>query len=375
MLIPIGYDLVRNDNTFFYDSSKHGLILGKSGVGKSTLLFNVLVAQMRAGSGFTLLDPHGDLVDQLLDYVPLDRIDDVIFDPKDEKRIGLNLLDSKDQELALDTLITIIKAVWPDGWGPQSDFIAWNLGRAIMETVKRPTALQIFKILFNKNYRAKGRRQVTDHVVLEFLKTFDDDWDNRQREAATAPLMNKVGKFAGPMLRSIVGQQDGLKLADIMDGKKILLCRLSKGALGADISSLLGSMIVALIQHAALERESLPPHKRMPHLLVADEVHTFTKGVPLDVILSEARKYNLIVFFLELFQLPNLVHFKPGVLLLPAIKSLLSDPHPPDQLRHRQPHLRLLDDGRNLLHRKPLALHSAQSSCFGFCRKLTLKPY
>jgi len=130
-----------------------------------------------------------------------------------------------------------------------------------------------------------------------FYRTYEYEWDDEQRAKASAPLLNKVSAFAtNPLLRSVIGQnRSSFDFREVLDGKKILLCDLGKGALGSDISSLLGSLITTKLYLASLSRQDTPEHERIPHYFYIDEVHNFTHGIDLASILAEARKYRLSV--------------------------------------------------------------------------------
>ncbi len=306
--IGLGYSPF-GETDFFVDFDRHAIVLGKTGVGKSTLLFNVAVKHVRAGHGLTVLDPHGDLIDSLLEYIPLRRLRDVILiDPKAQRIPGINILEGKDPDLAVDTLTSIIKSVWPDGWGPQTDRIISNLSKAvILKFGNDATALYVYKALLQKECRGK-LKTVQDGAIQDFFKEYDEAWDSKQRNLASAPPINKLGKFAGKdALKLILGQENPINFREAIEKKRIILARLPKGSLGPDVASILGSVILSKIALAAFEREDTPYSKRTPHLLIADEVHSFSKGMPLDVVLSEARKYrlSLLVATQTVAQLPT----------------------------------------------------------------------
>jgi hypothetical protein len=159
-----------------------------------------------------------------------------------------------------------------------------------------PISLIAFpKLLTNAKYRAKILRNVQNPIVREFFRAYDEDWKDVYKQEAIAPVLNKVRAFLiNPLLRDIIGQtRSSFDFRWLMDERKILLCDLSKGALGEDVSSLLGSLLVTKLALAALSREDIPEVKRRQHFLYIDEVHNFTYGMDLPTILSEARKYRL----------------------------------------------------------------------------------
>jgi energy-coupling factor transporter ATP-binding protein EcfA2 len=279
---------------------KHFAIFGKSGVGKTTLMRNMALCDIHAGNGVTVIDPHGSLIDDLLNSIPRWRTNDVIyFDPKDTKRaLGLNILETVREEqraLIVSNVVSIFRKIWEASWGPRLEDILRNGLYALIEQPE-PTSLIAFpKLLTNAGYRSKLLRRVQNPVVREFFRTYDDDWKESYKQEAIAPVLNKIRAFLiNPLLRDIIGQsRSSFDFRWLMDERKILLCDLSKGALGEDVSSLLGSLLVTKLALAALSREDIPEEKRRQHFLYIDEVHNFTYGVDLPTILSEARKYRL----------------------------------------------------------------------------------
>lgn len=282
---------------FNLDTERHCAIWGKSGVGKSTLLKSICVQHIRAGGGLTVIDPHGDLVDDLAGFIPIDRTNDVILlDPKGDRPIGLNIFEGKDKLLSLDALITFIKTRWPDGWGPRTDQLITNAALAILDVYRKPTLIHVHKFFSNKENRKQVFERAKDPVVRDFIAMFDG-WEKRLREEATAAPANKVSKFlTNPLLRDVFGQAKSLPFREVLDKKRVLLCGVPKGSLGSDVSSLIGSTVIFKLFQAALEREHLPYEDRVPHLLVIDEVKNFADGSMLSQIFAEARKYRLTLF-------------------------------------------------------------------------------
>jgi hypothetical protein len=293
---------------------RHTAIFGKSGVGKSTLMRNMIAWDISEGVGLALTDPHGDLVNDLLDMIPKPRTNDVIyFNPDDPERVpGINPLhrvpDSQ-KPLVVSSIISILKNIWKDFWGPQTEYILSNLVAALLDQKRPVTFLAVLKALVEEQYRKYLSRTLSDPTVDMFFKLYGDEWNDRFRTEASAPLMNKVGKLIGnPLLRTVIGQPtSSFDFRRAMDTRKILLCDLSKGILGADVSSLLGSLIVSSISLAALSRKDTQEKDRIPFKLYADEVHNFIHGVDFPTILSEARKYKvpLIIATQTIAQLPE----------------------------------------------------------------------
>lgn len=284
------------------DRRKHMAIFGKSGVGKTSLLRNMIACDLRAGLGVTVIDPHGSLVSDILELIPRHRTNDVIYlNPADRSRVlGLNLLAKVQREerpLVVSALISIFKNIWPTAWGPRSEYILSHAALALLEQRQPTSLLALPKLLTNAEYRRQILRSVSDATVLTFFQIFDKAWNLRFREEAIAPLLNKVSKLVtNPLLRSVIGQtSSSFEFRWLMDERKILLCDLSKGALGEDVSSLLGSIVVTKLALAALSRQDIPEATRVPHVLYADEIQNFVYGADFPTILAEARKYGLVL--------------------------------------------------------------------------------
>jgi type IV secretory pathway TraG/TraD family ATPase VirD4 len=278
---------------------KHMAIFGKSGVGKTTLMRNMIVADLFNGNGVTVIDPHGSLVEDLLESIPRDRTNDVIyFNPADPERvIGLNILESVDhsqRSLVVSSLISILRNLYPNNWGPRTEYILEHAVYALLEQKEPVTLAALPKLLVDADYRRRLVSNVTDPAIRAFFQFYEQQND-RLREESIAPLLNKLSKFvSNPLLRAVIGQTtSSFDVRWLMDTGKIFLCNLSKGALGEDVSSLLGSLIVSKLSLASLTRQDIPEADRRPHFLYADEIQTFTHGVDFPSILSESRKYAL----------------------------------------------------------------------------------
>ena len=309
MDIHIGSEASNNTHVLSIPGDKHTVILGKTGTGKSTLLKNMIVEKIRAGEGVTVLDPHGQLVDNLVHFIPKFRSDRVIWwDPYDDPVIGLNFFDGPGEDhKKVSAVLAMFSAVWKGFWGPQSNELVAFASEAILrQDEDERSILAVAKFLMNPalpkqkgqkkppvTYRQKCLRRASGYV-RDYWKQFSARSSRDQAEALSHP-MNKINEFVrNPIVRSLVGQTKGtLDLRRVMDEGKILLCRLSKGRLGADVSSILGSLIVSKLAIAALERENVPKHKRRAHTLFADEVQNFVHDIDFPTILAEARKYHL----------------------------------------------------------------------------------
>jgi len=273
-------------------------IIGKTGTGKTTLLQNMILSDIKDGNGLALVDPHGDLAEALLNFIPRRRIKDLIyFNPADlEFPIGLNPLEKVNpdhQHLVVSGLISVFKKNWSDYWGPRMEHILRNTVLALLEC-PGSTLLDMPSMLVDKDFRKKVVERITNQPVRDFwLKEFDK-YSAWGKSDATSPILNRVGHYLStPLMRNIFGQKENaFDMREVMDKRKILIANLAKGKLGEDNSSLLGAMLITKIQLAALSRSDIPEKERIPFYLYVDEIHSFVTLSFAD-ILSEARKYGL----------------------------------------------------------------------------------
>jgi type IV secretory pathway TraG/TraD family ATPase VirD4 len=280
------------------DRSSHMYMIGKTGVGKSTLIENMVISDIKDGHGVALIDPHGDLAENILNFVPESRIKDIIyFNPADiEYPIAFNPIEDVHLDyhhLVSSSLISVLKKVWPEFWGPRLEHILRN---SIMALLENPTStlLDMPKLLTDKEFRMIVVASITNQQVREFWFFEFEKYSARFRSEAISPILNKIGQFLTSIpLRNIVGQKENtFDLRKVMDEGKILIVNLSKGKIGEDNSSLLGAMMIAKIQLAAMSRANIPEEKRKPFYLYVDEFHNFLTLSFAD-ILSESRKYGL----------------------------------------------------------------------------------
>jgi len=276
----------------------HMYIIGKTGTGKSTLIQNMVISDIEAGNGVALIDPHGDLAEEILNFVPEKRIDETIyFNPADtEYPIAFNPLQKVHKSyrhLVASGLISVFKKIWHEFWGPRTEHILRN---AILSLLEYPgaTLLDLPLLLVDKDFRKRVLEKVTNPQVRDFWLTEFEKYSAWFRSEAVAPIQNKVGQFLStPLIRNIVGQTGCLiNFRKAMDEGKVVIVNLSKGKIGEDNCALLGAMIVTKIQLAALSRGDVPEKKRRPFYLYVDEIHNFLTLSFAD-ILSEARKYGL----------------------------------------------------------------------------------
>src|SRR3989441_1278321 len=292
----------RNDRRRFgikrADRRAHMYIIGKTGTSKSTLIANLAHQDLVHGEGFALLDPHGDLVEQVLRAVPPERRADLIYFnvPDTAHPVAFNPLESTQprlKPLVASGLISVFKKIWADSWGPRMKYILRN---ALLSLLDLPgsTLLDIPKLLDDSVFRRHVLVYVRNDQVRRFWLREYENYPVRFRAEAIAPVQNKIGEFlVNPILRNIVGQpKSAFDLRRVMDEGKILLVNLAKGKIGEDTSSLLGEMLVTKIGLAALSRAELPEADRRDFYLYADEFPSFTT-TSFAGMLSEMRKYHV----------------------------------------------------------------------------------
>lgn len=282
------------------DRLRHMYVIGKSGTGKSTLFETMIAQDMANGFGVGVLDPHGETIEHILDRIPSNRVDDVIyFDPSDsEMPVGLNLLemdDPSEKNLMASALVSAIKHHFDYSWGPRLEYLL-NYAILTLLEVQGTTMLGITRLLEDDNYRKFILHHVKDPVVLKFWDTEFKNMKNNPKliSEAVAPIQNKVNRFlASSTIRNILGQRKStIDIDDAMNNGKILLMNLSKGKIGEDNANLLGALLVSRIQFFALQRAKIPAQKRRPFYLYVDEFQNFATG-SFESILSESRKYGL----------------------------------------------------------------------------------
>jgi CxxC-x17-CxxC domain-containing protein len=280
------------------DRRRHMYLIGKTGMGKSTILENMIVDDIRAGRGVAVVDPHGDLAEKVMQYVPSDRIKDVIyFNPTDtDYPIAFNIVEAVDpkvRHLVASGLIGVFKKLWADSWGPRLEYILRNAILAVLD-YPNSTLLSVIQMLSDKVYRKKVMAEVKDPVVKAFWTKEFAGYADKFASEAVSPIQNKVGQFlSSSVIRNIVGQtRSSIDVRKAMDEGKILIMNLSKGHIGEDNSALLGAMMITKIQLAAMSRVNIPEKERKDFYLYIDEFQNFSTE-SFATILSEARKYHL----------------------------------------------------------------------------------
>ena len=278
---------------------RHLWILGKTGMGKSTLLQNILQQDLEAGRGFALIEPHGDLAEATLQRVPKRRKNDVIyFDPADENNsVTFNPLMvpvGSDKTLVADGVLSAFQKVFgmDESQAPRLLHIFRNCLLSLVE-MPNATLLDVQRILVEPLYRKSVIARVRNPAVRGFWLDEFGKWKPHDRTAFIASLQNKLGAFlTNPKLQRVLGDpKSKLDLRRIMDDGKILIVNLSKGRLGENASNLLGTLIVTSLQLAAMSRASIPEQERKDFSIVMDEFQTFSTP-SIATFLSEARKYR-----------------------------------------------------------------------------------
>lgn len=280
------------------DRRRHVYVIGKTGMGKTTLLENFVMSDIYAGHGLAYIDPHGDTADKILDFIPPWRINDVVyFNPSDmDFPVGFNILEianENQKHLVASGLMGVFKKIWPDVWSARMEYILLNCVLALLDT-PGSTLLGISRILADKDFRKKIVENVKDPVVKGFWVNEFAKYTDKFASEAIAPVQNKVGQFlSNTIIRNIVAQtKSTINVREIMDSRKIFIVNLSKGLVGEDSSKLLGGMLITRLQLAAMERVDMPEKDRQDFYLYVDEFQNFATESFAN-ILSEARKYRL----------------------------------------------------------------------------------
>jgi hypothetical protein len=281
------------------DFLRHVYVLGKTGMGKSTLLQVFIDGLIRSGSGLCVLDPHGDLAEWVLDIVPSHRLEDAIYlDFADAKFApSLNLVSSAIPEPSrprvASALVAAFRHIWAESWGPRLEYILYHALRILLD-FENASLVALPRLLTDGNFRASAVRQCRDPFVRAFWISEFESWDKRFRTEAIAPIQNKLGQLVSiPAIRQVLGQvRLRVNFAEVLQNGRILIVNLAKGRLGDDASRLLGALLTSTLSAAATERASLPAHERRDFVLVMDEAQNFLSDT-LASILSESRKFGL----------------------------------------------------------------------------------
>jgi CxxC-x17-CxxC domain-containing protein len=280
------------------DRRRHVYVVGKTGMGKSAMLQNMAIQDIQDGKGLAFVDPHGEVAEDLLNFVPESRIKDVVyFNPADiNYPIAFNIMEQVDIEkrhLVSGGLMGVFKKIWPDVWSARMEYILNNCILALLE-YPGATLLGVNRMLADPGYRQQVIEKVTDPVIKAYWTQEFAGYDQRYASEATAAIQNKIGQFtSAPLIRNIIGQvNSSINMREIMDNQKIFIMNLSKGKVGEDASRLLGALLITKLQLAAMSRVDMPEAERKDFYLYVDEFQNFATESFVN-ILSEARKYRL----------------------------------------------------------------------------------
>ena len=293
----LGINIHFGKETFVSLSDQHRLrhmhLIGATGTGKSSLLLNLITQDIEQGRGLTVLDPHGDLIDSVIQHIPDERLKDVVLvDPSDsEYPIGLNLLSahSDAEKIVLSSDLVSLFRRFATSWGDQMTSVLANAINAILESKEGGTLIDLRRFLVESSFRN------------QFLKTVDDPniqyyWQHEYqllRKNAIAPILTRLDTFLRPrLIRNMMAQKEGIDFTDVLNNQKVLLVKLSQGLIGEENSYLLGTLFVAKLHQAAQSRQNLSPEERKPHFFYIDEFQNFITP-SMAAILSGARKYGL----------------------------------------------------------------------------------
>jgi hypothetical protein len=280
------------------DRRQHLHVIGKTGSGKTTLLRNLIIQDIEAGVGVGLIDPHGDLANEVLDHIPASRSDDVVyFNPADQDYpVSFNLLASvpkRERHRVASGVVGAFKNIWKDSWGPRLEYLLYATVASLLEC-KNVSLLGVQRMLSDPDYRSWVIEQIDDVVLKAFWLVEFARYDRRLLSEFLSPVQNKIGQFLlSPPVRNVIGQvRNRIDARYMMDHQRIFIANLSKGYLGADKANLLGAALVSQFELAAMSRADIHESQRVDFFLFIDEFHNFATD-SFASILSEARKYRL----------------------------------------------------------------------------------
>jgi len=351
------------------DQRQHIYVIGKTGSGKTTLLRNLIIQHIALGHGVGVIDPHGDLAEELLHHIPPWRADHLVyFNPGDlEYPIGLNVLanvPSDSRHLVASGIVSAFKGIWRDSWGPRLEYILYNAVSALLDC-RNATLLGVNRMLTDDTFRTKVVRQIKDPFIRAFWAEEYEGYDERFKREAIAPIQNKVGQFLlNPVVRNILGQvKSKVSIPFIMDNERLFIANLSKGSLGHEKANLLGSLLTTQFQLAAMARSNRPEAERRDFYLFIDEFQNFSTDA-FASILAEARKYRscLVLSHQYIDQLPlpirqavfgnvgTLISFRVGYTDAETLEKEFGNTFPATaiaDLNRYEAIVRLLEDGAN----------------------------
>jgi energy-coupling factor transporter ATP-binding protein EcfA2 len=351
------------------DQRQHIYVIGKTGSGKTTLLRNMILQHVGLGHGVGLIDPHGDLAEELLDHIPPHRADHLVyFNPGDlEFPIGLNLIANvppDDRHLVASGFVGAFKGIWRDSWGPRLEYILYNAVSALLDC-ENMTLLGVNRLLTDERFRARVVGQIKDPFIRTIWAEEYAGYDERFKREAIAPIQNKIGQFLlNPVVRNILGQvKTKVNIPFMMDNQRLFIANLSKGRLGHDKANLLGSLLATQFQLGAMARTTIPEDERRDYYLFIDEFQNFSTDA-LASILSEARNYRLCLVlshqYVDQLSLPirqavfgnmgTLIAFRIGYTDAEVIESEFGKAFPASELSDLgrfEAIVKLLEDGAN----------------------------
>jgi hypothetical protein len=278
------------------ERERHVYIVGKSGSGKTTTLFNIAMQDIDGGEGVTIIDPHGDLAEAIADSIPAHRTHEVCYlNVADMKRpVGFNPLAGippARRALAASGIVSAFKHLWADSWGARTEHLLYHGVRALLDR-RHTSLLDLPRVYTDEVFRAQTNASLQDLITRRFWEEEFAGYTASFRSEVTASILNKAGQFTtSPSLRLILGQHSPkFSLQHAMDKRQIVIANLSKGTIGEQASNVLGSLLVSHVQLTAMGRSAIAPEQRMPHFIHVDEFQSFTTDA-FASIFSEARKF------------------------------------------------------------------------------------
>src|SRR2546425_875609 len=296
----IGQTNFRNKHVAFgikqADRLAHMLLVGKTGTGKSTVLANMMHSDLQQGAGFALLDAHGDLAEQVLSLVPEHRIPDVVYinPTKPEFSPAINLLAGHNSSLAASQFLSIFHHLWPEFWGPRSEYLLRSALLLLLETFPGAHLGDVPNVLTDYGFRQTLVSKLPPGNLKQFWEREFEQYSKHFRNEAVAPILNKIGAVTlNPRLRPVLCQRrNDVDVRKLMDTRQILIVNLAKGAVGEDGSALLGSILLSKLVLAALSRSDVREEERRFFGIYADEAHAFITESTVSLF-AELRKFKV----------------------------------------------------------------------------------
>lgn len=278
--------------------ARHAFIIGKSGSGKSTLLLNMFAQEIKTGRGVILVDPHGDLAEDALQFIPRERLNDTIWiDPTSDHCPIVNIFHtdgkvSRDISAADD----LFKSVWPDAWLARSSWVFKKCARCLAEAEGGFTIANVIKLIQNPEYRTQVFDRVKSGTLKTFLKRYNG-WSKQFQEQVVTPVLNKSEEFVdNEYLAALTGRKEStFSMRWAMDNNKIIICKFPRGAMGKEGSTLACSIMLSKINNAGLARAD--SRKRSDFTVYVDEAGMALQGVDTPSLMSESRKFGLRLVF------------------------------------------------------------------------------